>query len=84
MNDNLQLTEHNYYNTRASSHYGVPTFQRLTKSQKSLSFMVPQVWNSLPLDIRDSPSVTIFKRSLIAHIDCYDTSLTLFVYIVCN
>ena len=60
MNDNLQLTEHNY-NARASSYYAVPTFQRLTKSQNSLSFMVPYVWNSLPLDIRNSPSVTIFK-----------------------
>ena len=56
MNDNLQLTEHNY-NTRTPSHCGAPTFQRLTKSQKSLSFMGPQVWNSFPLDIRNSPSV---------------------------
>ena len=47
MKYNLQLTGHNC-NTRVSSHYAVPTFQRLTKSQESLSFMVPQVWNSLP------------------------------------
>ena len=53
MNDNLQLTEHNY-NTRASEHYAVPTFQRLT-TQRSLLFIVPQVWNSIPLYIRNSP-----------------------------
>ena len=49
-----------------------PSFQRLTLTQKSLSFAAPQAWNDLPHRIRDLDNYNIFKRELKAHfIDAY-------------
>ena len=40
------------YNTRARN-LAVPTFQRLTNTQKSVNFRGPLLWNSIPLIIRN-------------------------------
>ena len=41
-----------------------PQFQRLTVSQKSLSFQGPNLWNEIPAEIKDVDRVTIFKKQL--------------------
>ena len=40
-----------------------PSFTK-TYRDKAFSVCVPKVWNSLPLDLRKSPSLTGFKRGL--------------------
>ena len=40
------------------------TFHRLTSTQRSVSFMGPKMWNSLPSDIRDISKLGPFKRKL--------------------
>ena len=45
-----------------------PGAARLTVTQNSLSVIGPNVWNSIPLIIRDSPTKTIFKTRFKAHL----------------
>ena len=40
----------------------VVSFQRLTQCRKSLSFSGPRLWNSLPVSVRESSSVFVFKK----------------------
>ena len=42
----------------------LPPFQRLTQTQKSVNFKGIQVWNSLPLDLRTTERIAVFKRKL--------------------
>ena len=66
-------TYHNTYNTRRSQSVAnclnVPKFQpTIHKSTKqfgfSFAFDAPTVWNSLPEDIRASPTIASFRRKL--------------------
>ena len=41
------------YSTR-TRHNAIPAYQRLTVTQRSMSYSVPYVWNSLPVDMRHS------------------------------
>jgi hypothetical protein len=56
---NFLYVQHSY-DTRNRNN-PVPSFQRLTSTQRSLSFSLPNVWNSLPLDVRQSHTLGIFK-----------------------
>ena len=50
-----------------SSRHGklaLPKFHRLTRTQQSLSFSGPNLWNSLPRDLRDIESYSLFKANL--------------------
>ena len=38
-----------------------PAYQRLGQAQRSISFAGPTVWNAIPLHIRNSDSLPIFK-----------------------
>ena len=50
----------------------LPAYQRLSQTQRSVSFSVPNVWNSLPLNIRQSQSLSTFKYMLKQHlVDSY-------------
>ena len=49
------------YNTRHRID-PLPSFHRLTQSQRSLSFQGPLIWNQIPLQIRNSSSLKVFKR----------------------
>ena len=49
------------YNTRGRDKAQL-TFQRLTLTQQSISFAGPQVWNSLPVYIRNTDSLAIFRK----------------------
>ena len=42
----------------------IPDFQRLTSTQRSISFVGPSFWNSIPNEIRNSRSRSIFKNRL--------------------
>jgi exonuclease III len=55
------------YHTRNRDH-AVPRFQRLTISQRALSYAVPHVWNTLPTSIKDCSSVGVFKKLLKNHL----------------
>ena len=44
------------------------TFSRLFMTQKSFRFSDPRAWNSLPRDVRDSPSRTAFANRLKTHL----------------
>ena len=50
----------NLHNTRFSSQL-LPSFQRLSSTQKSIHFQIPHLWNSIPDHIKNSPSVVNFK-----------------------
>ena len=53
---------HNY-NTRNHCDL-MPTYRRLTISQRSISYAGPMLWNSLPADVQNSRSLPVFKRKL--------------------
>ncbi len=58
----VQLRYHNYP-TSACENLRVP-IHHLTLYQHSLSYTGPKVWNSVPNNIRDLPSVHSFKKQL--------------------
>jgi len=41
-----------------------PRFNRKTVGERSFSFSAPSVWNSLPVDIRNIPTLSAFKSNL--------------------
>ena len=52
---------HHYYETR--QHNDAPvTYQRLTLTLHSVHYLAPWVWNALPKQIRDVPSISILKK----------------------
>ena len=55
------------HNTRFSHHL-LPTFRRLNVSQQSITYLGPVFWNSLPDDLKNIPSLKIFKKRLINYL----------------
>ena len=51
------------YNTRQKNNLHIPNCRTSTK-QNTISFQGPKLWNSLPMDVRSSPSIMIFKRKV--------------------
>ena len=41
-----------------------PTYQRLNQTQRSISYIGPKLWNSLPSDLRHISSIETFKWKL--------------------
>ena len=60
--DGLFRTDH-VYQTRSIDLLNV-TFQRLTSTQRSLTYIGPQIWNNLPLELRNIDSLPKFKKYL--------------------
>ena len=58
--------EHNY-GTRGRDR-AIPTFRRLTSTQRSLTYLAPIVWNELPSTVKNSASLSIFKKRLKKHL----------------
>ena len=51
-------------NSTRSGDYYAPTFQRLTLTQnQSIKYQVPQNWNNIPSLVKNSPSISSFKRN---------------------
>uniref|UniRef100_A0AAY4DRN7 Reverse transcriptase domain-containing protein n=1 Tax=Denticeps clupeoides TaxID=299321 RepID=A0AAY4DRN7_9TELE len=42
----------------------VPKVQKVTAGSRSFSYRAPQLWNSLPVSVRDSDTVSVFKSNL--------------------
>ena len=57
---NVRLVDHQY-NTRNHNN-AVPIFQRLAQSQRSLSYNGPIYWNLIPYNIKNSSSLSVFKK----------------------
>ena len=51
------------HNTRNSNNLDIPKC-RTVKAQNSFSYRGVSIWNSLPSEILNSPSVSVFKRKL--------------------
>ena len=49
------------YSTRYSDYYR-PHTCRTNVKKFSILFQGPKIWNSLPIDIKNAPSFTVFKR----------------------
>ena len=64
-NRNIFITynDAHIYNTRQANNL-VPFFQRLSVSQRSITFAGPATWNQLPDDLRECGSFFLFKRRL--------------------
>ena len=60
--ENFEQAGHSY-NTRGRGNALVP-FQRLTSSQRSLSYAAPVFWNSLLVDITEADTLSKFKIDL--------------------
>ena len=56
-----QYNSNHSYSTRSSSLLR-PDYQRLTVTQQSIHYLIPTVWNSIPVSIKNSKSLNIFKR----------------------
>mgnify|MGYP000542503182 CR=1 FL=1 len=66
LSGDIVTASHNY-STRYSN-LALPTFHRLSISQRSLSFSGPSVWNNIPYSIQSVESVSIFKRTFKKHL----------------
>ena len=64
LQSNFQRTHD--HNTRQRNSLN-PSYQRLNSSQRSISFVGPNVWNSLPPEITNSGSLDNFKRNIKNH-----------------
>ena len=63
----------NIVSTRNSNELQV-TFQRLSVTQRSVTYAVPKYFNELPSDIKNADSIPIFKRTLKKYLlDQYNT-----------
>ena len=67
-NSNLDIfyADHSY-NTRNRDQAN-PIFQRLTLTQHSIFFNGPTIWNSIPVNIRQSSSLVMFKKQYKKHL----------------
>ena len=61
VNRNEYQVSHNI-NTRSRSN-AVPEYQRLEVCQRAVSFAGPKIWNTIPLSIRNSSSLNLFKTA---------------------
>ena len=59
-NTHTQFIRSHEYNTRQRENL-LPPHARLTLTQNSMSVVGPNIWNSIPEDIRNSPSRNSFK-----------------------
>ena len=56
--------QHSVATRQLTSELAIPTYQRLSQTQRSISFIGPTIWNSLPSDLRQVSSICSFKRKL--------------------
>ena len=54
--DKTNYQSSHIHNTRHRTDL-IPTFQRTVKTQRSLSYSGPTIWNQLPTDIKNSPTL---------------------------
>ena len=66
LSNSIPILDHSY-NTRFINN-AVPSFQRLTRCMKSLTYNGPKCWNNIPINIRNSPSISSFKHKFKDHL----------------
>ena len=62
-----EFTRNHDHNTRNRNNL-LPSQARLTVTQRSLSFCAINIWNSLPNQIKESPSLPSFKKRITNHL----------------
>ena len=63
-----KFNNRNDFSTRSSTELTlIPDFHRLTQTQQAISFQGPDVWNKIPLSIKQSRTIAIFKNRLKEH-----------------
>lgn len=55
----------------SNQHYLFQTASKINFSSRSFRCSAPVVWNSIPLEIRSSPTIDTFKRNLKTHYFCH-------------
>ena len=65
--DKTDYQSSHFHNTRHRTDL-IPTFQRTVKTQRSLSYSAPRIWNQIPTDIKNSTTLNMFKRRLKSHL----------------
>ena len=66
-NDNRNLVPSHDYSTRHRDNLSVP-LHRLSKFQHSTAYLGPVIWNSIPPQIQEAPSLSSFRTRLKNHI----------------
>ena len=61
-NSNLPARQH-YHDTRGRNQ-ALPAFNRLHSTQRSLSYVIPSIWNSIPNNIKNVNNLAKFKNEL--------------------
>lgn len=67
----FQDNSYSHYNLRANNdtlRFHVPRAPHYKKSENAFYYSAPQVWNSLPFDVRDAHSLQEFKTRLKTHL----------------
>ena len=64
--DGLFRVSHNVQTRNV--HLAQPAFHRLTVCQQAFSYRGPHIWNSLPVDLRETNSLPVFKKKLKSHL----------------
>ena len=68
----LDFQRQHEHNTR-NRNFLLPEYQRLTVTQQSLSFIVPNFWNILPTSLKNEQRINVFKRNLQEmYLNCYN------------
>lgn len=52
----------------AMGNFKIPKSQSVTYGDRAFSIAAPQFWNKLPLDIRNAPTLSLFKTKLKTHL----------------
>ena len=66
LND-LELTINNHvYNTRNRNNFVQP-FPRVENIRMNFKYMFPTIWNSIPTEVKDAESLSIFKKRSTCH-----------------
>ena len=71
-NNRFNYPAHEYVTRNRNT--AVPLFQRLSLTQRSLSYSAPRLWNTIPPDVQNAQSVASFKFKLKKSILLYYTT----------
>ena len=64
---NINHLDHSH-NTRNRDIFAIPNYRRLQISQRSLTYAIPTVWNTIPNDLKNVRSLNTFKKRLKTHL----------------
>ena len=59
----FKVSEKNY-NLRTDLSFTTNNVRPMNYGQKSVTYLAPRIWNLVPVDIKESETVVIFKRKI--------------------